>query len=104
MIPAWMISLLCTDGVEEFSFTYNEEQKISIDGKKFGGEWIVSFYVIAMPHFACGANKFNTHITGSYKDVVRWYVTDTLNKLSLYKGAKGREKLLALLRSDLGKP
>lgn len=100
MIPAWFIPLLGTDGVGEFSFSYHGEQKISIYGKRDGGEWVVNVHVSAMPYFAWGCNKFNTKMKGSAKSVVNYYLMDVLNQLSGYR-AKGRDGLMRAIRDNL---
>lgn len=100
MIPTWVISLLDINGVEEFSFSYNEEQKIFIDGKRTNGEWVVNVYVIASPYFAWGCNKLQTKMKGSAKSVVNYYIMDILNQLSEYH-AKGRDKLMKVLKDNL---
>lgn len=100
MIPAWFISLLSINGVEEFSFSYNEAQKIFIDGKRINGEWIVNVYVIATPYFAWGCNKFNTKMKGSAKSVASYYLMKVLNQLSEYH-AEGRSNLMQAIKSNL---
>lgn len=101
MIPAWLLtSLLSIYGVEEFSFSYNEKQKIFIDGKRINGEWIINAYVIAMPYFAWGVNGYNSHMKGTHKEVIRYYLSIILNQLSEYK-APDRDKIISLIRSDL---
>lgn len=100
MIPAWMISLLSINGVEEFSFSYNEEQKIFIDGKRINDEWVVNVYVVAMPYFAWGCNKLRTNMKGSAKSVIRYYLMEVLNQLSEYH-AEGRDKLMQAIKDNL---
>lgn len=100
MIPLWMISLLSINGVGEFSFSYNEEQKIFIDGKRIDGEWVVNIHVSAMPYFAWGCNKYHTKMKASHKEVVRYYLTLVLNQLSEYR-ATGRDKLIRIIKSNL---
>lgn len=100
MIPAWQIVLLSIFGVEEFSFSYNEEIKIFIDGKKLNGEWVINIHVDAAPKFAWGCNKYHTKMSDSHKEVVRYYVTVILNQMIEYQ-YEGREKLLLLLKGDL---
>ena len=98
MIPTWIITLLNTIDVGEFS--YNNKYRISIRGKFLGGEWVVDIHVYAFPYFAWGCNKFHTGINGSFKSVVRYYLTIVLNQLSEY-GAEGRKELLYIMKDHL---
>lgn len=100
MIPLWQIALLNINGVGEFSFSYCEEQTIFIDGRRVEGDWVVNIHVLAMPYFAWGCNKFKTKMNGSHKEVIRYYLTLILNQLSEHK-AKGREKLLRVIKANL---
>lgn len=52
MIPTWMVSLLSTTSVGEFS--YNDRYKVSIKGDFVDGEWVVDVHVYALPYFAWG--------------------------------------------------
>lgn len=94
----WLISLLSINSVEEFSFSYNKEQKIFIDGKRIGGEWVISIYVSAFPNFLWGCNGYNTKIHGSHKEVIRYYISLVINQLADY-GIDYRP-LVDVLRSD----
>lgn len=98
MIPLWIISLLGTTDVEEFS--YNDKYRISIRGKLVGGEWMVDVYVNAIPYFAWGCNKFYTGMKGSFNSVVRYYLTLVINRLSEYN-AEGRKELLSIMKGYL---
>lgn len=99
MIPTWMVSLLSTTSVGEFS--YNDRYKVSIKGDFVDGEWVVDVHVYALPYFAWGCNKFHTKIKGSFKMVVGYYLALILNQLSEY-GADGRKELIPIMRSYLG--
>lgn len=98
MIPIWVILLLNTTDVGEFS--YNDKYRISIKGKLVGDEWVVDVHVNAIPYFAWGCNKFHTGIKGSFKSVVRYYLALVLNQLSEY-GVVGRKELLSVIKDDL---
>lgn len=98
MIPAWIVSLLNTMDVGEFS--YNDKFRISIKGKFLGGEWVVDVHVNAIPYFAWGCNKFHTGMKGSFSSVIRYYLALVLNQLSEY-GAEGRKQLLSVMRCYL---
>ena len=98
MIPLWIISLLGTTDVEEFS--YNNEYRISIRGKLVGGVWMVDVYVNAIPYFAWGCNKFYTGMKGSFNSLVRYYLTLVINRLSEYN-AEGRKELLSIMKGYL---
>lgn len=98
MIPLWLLPLLNTIDVGEFS--YNNEYRISIRGKLVGGEWVVDVYVYAIPYFAWGCNKFHTGMKGSFNSVVRYYLALVINQLSEY-GAEGRKELLSVIRGYL---
>nr|DAH96016.1 MAG TPA: hypothetical protein [Caudoviricetes sp.] len=98
MIPLWIISLLGTTDVEEFS--YNNGYRISIRGKLVGGEWMVDVYVNAIPYFAWGCNKFYTGMRGSFNSVVRYYLTLVINRLSEYN-VEGRKELLSIMKGYL---
>ena len=97
MIPAWFIALLNINNVGEFSFTYNGEPKIFMDGKFTDNGWVISLRVIAMPHFAWGVNGYPTGIKGSHKEVIRYYLGIVVNQLTEYK-ADGRTELLKIIK------
>lgn len=82
MIPAWIMPLLSTTGVGEFS--YNDKYRISIKGKFLNGEWVVDVYVNAIPYFVWGCNKFYTGMKGSFEEVITHYSTIVLKQLSEY--------------------
>lgn len=98
MIPLWVISLLGTPGTGEF--LYSNGCTVRIKGRMKVNEWVVDVYVNAIPHFAWGCNGFHTGMTGSFKSVVRYYLTLVLNQLSEY-GAEGREELLSAIKDNL---
>ena len=98
MIPLWIIALLGTTCVGEFSYT--DKYRISIRGKFLDGEWVVDVHVNAIPYFAWGCNKFHTGMKGSFKSVVRYYLALVLNQLSEY-GAEGRKELLSVMKDYL---
>lgn len=98
MIPLWIISLLNTTDVGEFS--YNNEYRISIRGKLVDGEWVVDVYVYAIPYFAWGCNKFHTGMKGSFNEVVRYYLALVINQLSEH-GAEGRKELFSIMKDYL---
>lgn len=98
MIPLWVLLLLSTTDVGEFS--YNDKFRISIKGKLMDGEWVVDVYVYAIPYFAWGCNKFHTGMKGSFNVVVRYYLALVINQLSEY-GAEGRKELLSVMRGYL---
>lgn len=100
MIPAWQIALLCIFGVEEFSFSFNEEQKIFIDGTKSSTGWIVNVRVIT-PVFCWGVNRYATKMTGSHQEVVRWFLTLVLNQMAEYQYTAGRTKILSVIKANL---
>lgn len=100
MIPAWFIALLNINNVGEFSFTYNREPKIFMDGRFLNDEWVISFRVIAMPHFAWGVRDYPTGIAGSHKEVIRYYLGVVVNQLTEHK-ADGRTELLKIIRENL---
>lgn len=58
MIPTWMVSLLSTTSVGEFS--YNDRYKVSIKGDFVDGEWVVDVHVYALPYFAWGGGAINS--------------------------------------------
>lgn len=98
MIPLWVISLLGTSDAGEF--LYSNGYTIRIKGRMVRNEWVVNVYVNAIPYFAWGCNKFHTGITGSFKAVVRYYLTLVLNQLSEYS-AEGRKELLSAIKDNL---
>ena len=98
MIPLWIITLLNTADVGEF--LYDGKCRLSVRGRLVGGEWGVDIHVHAIPHFAWGCNKFHTGMKGSFKSVVRYYLTLVLNQLSEY-GAEGRKELLSIMKGCL---
>lgn len=51
-----------------------DKYRISIRGKFLDGEWVVDVHVNAIPYFAWGCNGFHTGITGSYDDVISYYM------------------------------
>lgn len=97
MIPLYMLLLLDTSDVGEFS--YEGCCRIFIYGKLETTEWVVNVRVYAKG-FAWGCNKFHTGIHGSFKLVVRYYLMKVLNDLSEY-GVEGKNDLLAVLRNYL---
>ena len=98
MIPTWVLLLLSTTDVGEFS--YNDKFRISIKGKLVDGEWVVDAYVNAIPYFAWGCNKFHTGMKSSFNSVVRYYLTLVINQLSEYN-AEGRKELLSIMKGYL---
>lgn len=98
MIPIWVLLLLNTTDVGEFS--YNDKFRISIRGKLVDGEWVVDVYVYAIPYFSWGCNKFHTGMEGSFNAVVRYYLALVINQLSEYS-AEGRKGLLSVMRRYL---
>lgn len=98
MIPLWVILLLDTMGVGEFS--YSSKYSIFIKGNFLNGEWVVDVRVDAMPYFAWGCNKAYTGIGGSFKSVVRYYLTVVLNQLSEYN-AEDRTCIVSALKDNL---
>ena len=98
MIPLWHLSLLGTNGVEEFSFFGNCE--FFIRGRLLTGEWVIDIRVIALPYFAWGCNNYKTGMTGAFKAVVKYYIMDVLNRLSAYTSAD-RKELLSVLKDGL---
>lgn len=98
MIPLWVIPLLNTADVEEFS--YNDKFRISIRGKLTDGEWVVDVHVYAIPYLAWGCNKFHTGMKGSFNSVVRYYLALVINQLSEY-GTEGRKGILSVMRCYL---
>lgn len=98
MIPLWVIPLLGTSDTEEF--LYSDRYMVHIKGKFADNEWIVDIHVSAMPYFAWGCNKFHTSISGSFKVVVRYYLTLVLNQLSELN-ADGRKGILSAIKDNL---
>lgn len=95
MIPLWITSLLGASRVEEF--LYNSKYTLHLKGELVNGEWIVDIYVNALPYFAWGSNRKNTKMTGSFRNVVSYYLMVMLNQLTEYS-AEGREEVSALMR------
>ena len=94
MIPIWILSLLNTTDVGEFS--YNGKFRISVKGKLVDGEWVVDVRIYAIPYFAWGSNKFHTGMQGSFNSVVWYYLELVINQLSEY-GAEGRKEFLSIM-------
>lgn len=98
MIPLWILPLLNTIDVGEFS--YNGQYKIHITGVLVNGEWVINIHVNASPYFAWGCNKYHTRIRGSFKDVVRYELATILNQLSEC-GVRDKREIVALLKDNL---
>lgn len=100
MIPLWITSLLGASRVEEF--LYNSKYTLRLKGELVNGEWIVDVYVNALPYFAWGSNRKSTKITGSFRDVISYYLMIMLNQLTAYS-AEGREEVFLLVKDYFAK-
>lgn len=100
MIPTWQIALLHINEVGHFSFTYNEEQKIFIDGNLINDEWVINIRVDALPYFIWGCNNYHTKISGRYTEVIRYYLYLVYNQLSEYE-VPSRDKLLEFIKCKM---
>lgn len=97
MIPLWLITLLNTSDVGEFS--YNGCCQITLKGKYINGEWVISVRVYARG-FAWGCNDYHTGMSGSFKSVVRYYLTMVLNQLTEHR-VEGKNDLLSAIKHNL---
>ena len=98
MIPSWMLILLNTKDVGEFS--YKGLYNIYIKGMMVEGEWVVSIRVDALPYFAWGCNGLRTGLNCSFNGVIRYYIFLVINQLTEYK-AEGRTELLHSIKDYL---
>ena len=100
MIPVWFTLLLGTKNAEEFSFIYDRDYKIFIYGKLIKNEWVVTVHISALPYFACGFNNITKRNFSNHNEIIKYYVMDTINKLSTVS-AKGTRELIEIIKYNL---
>ena len=100
MLDTWNIILLSTTGVEEFLFRYDDGIRMTISGTKINGTWVVTHSVYG-GEFANGAMDVKTHFSDSYKEVVKNYVGENINRLCLYGQSNTAKRLLIYMKNYL---
>lgn len=95
----WLITLLSAISAEEFLY-HDDRYKVRIKGKVVNNEWVIDVCVNAPPYFYWGCNGFHTGITGSFKTIIRYYLTLVLNQLSECN-APNREGILLTIKDNL---